>query len=43
MSRESTRVDFGQLRLKKKFIIKNQKDIVLTIFKKKKNNQWIFY
>jgi hypothetical protein len=38
MSRESTRVDFGQLRLKKKFIIKNQKDIVLTIFKKKKQS-----
>jgi hypothetical protein len=31
MSRESTRVDFDQLRLKKTFIIKNQKDIVLTI------------
>jgi hypothetical protein len=42
MSRESTRVDFGQLRLKKKFIIKNQKDIVLTIFKKKKTINGFF-
>jgi hypothetical protein len=40
MSRESTRVDFDQLRLKKTFIIKNQKDIVLTIsfFLKKKQS-----
>jgi len=42
MSRESTRVDFDQLRLKKTFIIKNQKDIVLTIFFLKKKQSMGF-